>query len=164
MLEMTAGEGAAPRKPGTDRRNVVGYTICETRGEAVERFVAKTREENPGYVIKGVSCIEVDRADLEQALRPAANDAAMRLEHKPDAKDRVDKYSAGNIDCLNKAKPGEPMWIMIGRDPVYEEAVEGWAAAREAAIADGRIPDTAHEWCHIETARRYARAGWRNRS
>lgn len=51
----------------------------------------------------------------------------------------------------------------VGRDPVYEEAVEAWASAREAAIADGRIPDTPHEREHIETARRYARAGWRNR-
>lgn len=75
-----------------------------------------------------------------------------------------DKTSLGNQDCLTKAKAGEPMWIIIGRDPVYEEAVEFWAAARERAIADGRIEDSPHERAHIATARRYVAAGWRARS
>jgi hypothetical protein len=72
-----------------------------------------------------------------------------------------DKTSQGNRDCIAKAKAGEPMWIIIGRDPVYEETVEFWATARERAIADGRIEDTPHEREHIATACRYAAAGWR---
>jgi hypothetical protein len=78
--------------------------------------------------------------------------------------ERFDKRSPGNVECLSKAKDGEPMWIILGRDPVYEETVEFWAAARERAIAAGRIEDTKHEREHIATARRYAAAGWRNRA
>lgn len=164
LLDGRARESASPKEPGIDRRNTVGYVICGGREEAIARFSARMREENPGYIVESTSCIELGREELERALDPMrCDEPAVRLERPADAEGRVDKFSAGNIDCLRKAKVGEPMWIMIGRDPVYEEAVEAWASAREAAIADGRIPDTPHEREHIETARRYARAGWRNR-
>jgi hypothetical protein len=74
--------------------------------------------------------------------------------------ERFDKHSAGNVECLLKAKDGEPMWIILGRDPVYKEVVEFWAQARERAIADGRIEDTPHEREHIATARRYVGASY----
>lgn len=42
----------------------------------------------------------------------------------------------GNHDCLAKRRPGEPMFIILGRDPDGANTVRGWASRRLAAGGD----------------------------
>lgn len=52
-----------------------------------------------------------------------------------------DSGSAANRDCLAKARPGEPMFILLGRDPDAHTIVTEWAARRvQAAIVAGTDP------------------------
>ena len=42
------------------------------------------------------------------------------------------KNNPGRYDCYEKAHPDEPMFILLGRDPIGAAAVRLWAEAREA--------------------------------
>lgn len=44
-----------------------------------------------------------------------------------------DRNSPANRDCLDKARPGEPMFILLGRDPDAATIVREWAGRRSAA-------------------------------
>lgn len=74
-----------------------------------------------------------------------------------------DIEASGNQDCLSKARPGEPMFVLLGRDPVMEATIRFWADAREQAMRrpygdPDALPDTPREWGHIDGARRFADA------
>jgi hypothetical protein len=69
-----------------------------------------------------------------------------------------DLTSPGNVDCLAKAKPGEPIFILMGRDPVMAAVLQTWATSRERMISAGAIPNTPEEREHIATALRIAKA------
>jgi hypothetical protein len=58
------------------------------------------------------------------------NDLAMAKRHAPEALDQ------GNVDCLAKRRPGEPMFILLGRDPDAHIIVRLWAERRLAAGGD----------------------------
>jgi hypothetical protein len=47
------------------------------------------------------------------------------------------KNNPGEFDCYEKAAPDEPMFILLGRDPMAPYLVELWASMREA---DGEDP------------------------
>jgi hypothetical protein len=42
----------------------------------------------------------------------------------------TDQLTSANRDCLVKAKPGEPMFIILGRDPDGGTIVRLWAQRR----------------------------------
>lgn len=42
------------------------------------------------------------------------------------------KNNPGNFDCYKNAHPDEPMFVLLGRDPVAASLVSLWADAREA--------------------------------
>ena len=42
------------------------------------------------------------------------------------------KNNPGNFDCYKNAHPDEPMFVLLGRDPVAASLVFLWADAREA--------------------------------
>jgi hypothetical protein len=41
------------------------------------------------------------------------------------------KNNPGNFDCYANADPDEPMFILLGRDPMAASLVEAWAICRE---------------------------------
>lgn len=61
------------------------------------------------------------------------------------------KNTPGTYDCWEKAKPDEPVFVLLGRDPDAPAAIRKWAADREAMVKVGLAPgdDTAK----IEEAR-----------
>ena len=42
------------------------------------------------------------------------------------------KNNPGDFDCYENAEPDEPMFILLGRDPIGPTLVDHWADAREA--------------------------------
>ena len=40
------------------------------------------------------------------------------------------KNSPGKFDCYESADPDEPMFVLLGRDPLAAELVRAWAAWR----------------------------------
>lgn len=42
------------------------------------------------------------------------------------------RNNPGNFDCYANAQPDEPMFILLGRDPMAPQLVELWAQYREA--------------------------------
>ena len=42
------------------------------------------------------------------------------------------KNNPGSFDCYANAEPDEPMFILLGRDPMAPSLVEAWAEYREA--------------------------------
>lgn len=42
------------------------------------------------------------------------------------------KNNPGKYDCYNKAEPDEPMFVLLGRDPLAPDVVRFWAARRGA--------------------------------
>lgn len=42
------------------------------------------------------------------------------------------KNNVGQFDCYLNAHPDEPMFILLGRDPIAADLVEEWARRREA--------------------------------
>lgn len=46
------------------------------------------------------------------------------------------KNNPGAFDCYENAAPDEPMFILLGRDPMSPTLVEAWAEARESAGED----------------------------
>lgn len=47
------------------------------------------------------------------------------------------KNNPGNFDCFLAAHPDEPMFIILGRDPIGAGLVRVWAAARPALEKPG---------------------------
>jgi len=43
------------------------------------------------------------------------------------------KNKPGTFDCYANAHPDEPMFVLLGRDPLAADLVEEWARRREAA-------------------------------
>lgn len=46
------------------------------------------------------------------------------------------KNNPGKYDCYTKADPQEPMFILLGRDPMAPALIRTWAKMREAAGED----------------------------
>lgn len=46
------------------------------------------------------------------------------------------KNKPGRFDCYANAKPDEPMFILLGRDPLAGALVRMWAAIRERMMGD----------------------------
>lgn len=42
------------------------------------------------------------------------------------------KNDPGTYDCYDKAEPDEPMFVLLGRDPLAPELVELWAYRRSS--------------------------------
>lgn len=46
------------------------------------------------------------------------------------------KNNPGKYDCYEKAEPDEPMFVLLGRDPMAPSVVMAWAAAEMDARGD----------------------------
>lgn len=46
------------------------------------------------------------------------------------------KNKPGDFDCYANAEPDEPMFILLGRDPMAAELVRIWASMRESVGED----------------------------
>jgi hypothetical protein len=66
------------------------------------------------------------------------------------------KNNPGAFDCYHNAHPDEPMFVILGRDPIGGALVRLWAAARpalEKAGDDQKITEAIHcsaamdQWC-----------------
>lgn len=64
------------------------------------------------------------------------------------------KSNPSSFDCYANAKPDEPMFVLLGRDPLGGALVREWARLREAAgdspeqVAEARAcADQMDEWC-----------------
>jgi hypothetical protein len=44
------------------------------------------------------------------------------------------KNNPGEFDCYANAEPDEPMFVLLGRDPLAPELVRAWADARASRI------------------------------
>jgi hypothetical protein len=71
------------------------------------------------------------------------------------------KENPGRFDCHAAALPDEPVFVLLARDPLFEELVETWARRRELAVRCGERPMTDQNKVHEaqEIARRGAQ--WR---
>ncbi len=67
----------------------------------------------------------------------------------------VDKSHPENRRCFAKALQGEPMFIVLGRDPTMASVLEFWAGERERLLDEGLMPDSDAERDHIEQVRGY---------
>jgi hypothetical protein len=72
--------------------------------------------------------------------------------------ERFDKTAPENASCMSRAKPGEPMFVLLGRDPVMSETVRAWCRDRSLAIIQGFRPNTEAEHEHVRLAMRLADA------
>lgn len=52
------------------------------------------------------------------------------------------KTHPGRFDCYANAKPDEPMFVLLARDPSAAILVRLWATMREAEIRQGRRPES----------------------
>lgn len=52
------------------------------------------------------------------------------------------KLNQGAFDCYNNALPDEPMFILLARDPHASGLVFMWSDLRDAAIQDGKRPES----------------------
>lgn len=50
------------------------------------------------------------------------------------------KENPGRFDCYGNALPDEPMFILLGRDPLAPALIERWANHRAALIRAGDRP------------------------
>lgn len=55
--------------------------------------------------------------------------------------------------CIAKARPDEPGFIILGRDPVLVPVMEQWCVEREKMITNGTLDDTPQERGHIDKVR-----------
>jgi hypothetical protein len=71
------------------------------------------------------------------------------------------KNEPGSFDCYHNARPDEPMFILLARDPSASAIVKWWSDAREAAIDRGERPES--DRAVVEEARRCAKnmMAWR---
>lgn len=54
------------------------------------------------------------------------------------------KNNPGKFDCYENAEPDEPMFILLGRDPIAAELVRIWAMIKDE-ITEGAEPDVVAE-------------------
>lgn len=75
----------------------------------------------------------------------------------------MDKNSEGNRDCLAKALPGEPMFVLLARDLAAPTVIRAGARKRQEHILDGLLLDTPEERAHVQAAYAIASAmeDWR---
>lgn len=52
------------------------------------------------------------------------------------------RQNPGKYDCLSKAKPDEPIFVILGRDRHGAAVVREWARLRELAIAMDIAPQS----------------------
>jgi len=52
------------------------------------------------------------------------------------------RANPGKFDCYQTAKPDEPIFILLARDPHAVQVVRYWASLRWRAIIDGKKPQT----------------------
>lgn len=74
------------------------------------------------------------------------------------------KNNPGEYDCYAKAEPDEPIFVLLGRDPLAPELVRMWAEERQGMIDRGEKP--ASDAAKIEEAEALAaemEAWWRKR-
>ena len=55
------------------------------------------------------------------------------------------KNNPGKFDCYANAEPDEPMFVLLGRDPIAFILVETWAAIREKMGTDAEKLTEARE-------------------
>jgi hypothetical protein len=68
------------------------------------------------------------------------------------------KNNPGEFDAYSKALPDEPIFTLLGRDPLARELVLDWANRRYLAMITGAIADTEQERRKIAEARHCAMA------
>jgi hypothetical protein len=64
------------------------------------------------------------------------------------------KNEPGKYDCYANAKPDEPMFVILARDPSAPELVELWAIRRVNLISEGKKPES--DYALVEEARECA--------
>jgi hypothetical protein len=64
------------------------------------------------------------------------------------------KANPAKFDCYANAMPDEPMFVLLGRDPLAPYHVREWAELRAEAIRTGNKPDS--DWAMVEEARECA--------
>jgi len=71
------------------------------------------------------------------------------------------KKNPGKFDCYEKAKDDEPMFVLLARDPLFQELLELWANRREMMVKCGLRPTQDMEM--VSEARKCAEEGasWR---
>lgn len=65
------------------------------------------------------------------------------------------KNNPGDFDCYSRADPNEPMFVLLGRDPLAAPLVRCWASLRQllpfpspAKIEEARrCADAMEDWC-----------------
>lgn len=63
------------------------------------------------------------------------------------------KLNPGKYDCADRAKPDEPVFTLLGRDPNAGAAIRAWAASREMSIRNGQFPlEDMHKVWEAKTA------------
>jgi hypothetical protein len=60
-------------------------------------------------------------------------------------------------DCLSKAKPDEPVFVLLGRDPVACAVIEFWSVLREKIVGGDEDQVREARECAIEMGR-YAKS------
>lgn len=55
------------------------------------------------------------------------------------------KANPGRYDCYANALPDEPLFVLLARDPDFEEIVRIWALRRQQRIDRGAAPPTDKE-------------------
>lgn len=70
------------------------------------------------------------------------------------------KNNPGVFDCYGAAEPDEPMFILLGRDPLAGELVRAWAMKRSAM---GESGDKVMEAVNVATAMDKFAIEWRER-
>lgn len=66
------------------------------------------------------------------------------------------KNNPSKFDCYEKARPDEPMFVLLGRDPLAPMLVTLWANLREYTVADDDKINEAI--CCAEAMKRYRAA------
>lgn len=95
---------------------------------------------------------ELHTSDLEALLAARGTGQGEAVQHAEDCQSHIvdvrgnpDDCTCGaaeraevktNHDCLAKRRPGEPMFILLGRDPDGHNLVRSWAERRRAAGGD----------------------------
>ena len=59
------------------------------------------------------------------------------------------KNNPGKFDCYANAGPDEPMFVLLGRDPMAPELVRAWADWREGEGEDPGIVEEARECAEV---------------
>src|SRR4029077_324839 len=71
------------------------------------------------------------------------------------------KEDPGQFDCLARALPDEPYFVLLGRDSVAPTLVYNWAMRRKSEIAQGKRPSEDAEQVRDAIAISDAMTAWR---